>query len=93
MKNLSQRYLEEFKNFSASYKSQLSERSQDERKMKSIIAQHNLDIDSLQRRLKEIDALIDKMKHANVNLTSLLADKKAKTNYLQQEKKSLDEIL
>ncbi|KAJ5472085.1 hypothetical protein N7539_008654 [Penicillium diatomitis] len=72
---------------------QLSERSQDERKINSMIAQHNLEIDSFQRRLKERDASIDKLKETDTKLTSLLAEEKAKSGYLEQEKKSLDEKL
>jgi chromosome segregation ATPase len=72
---------------------QLSERSQDERKMNSIVAQHNLDIDSLQRNLKERDGAIDKMRATTANLTSLLAVEKAKSDCLEKERKSLDEMV
>jgi chromosome segregation ATPase len=69
----------------------LSERSQDERKMSSMIAQHNLEIDSFQRKLKERDASIDKLKESDAKLTSLLSDEKAKRGYLENDKKSLEE--
>ncbi|KAJ5275574.1 hypothetical protein N7505_004119 [Penicillium chrysogenum] len=70
---------------------QLSERSQDERRMTSIIAQHNLDIGSLQRRLTERDTSVDEMKATTANLESLLAKEQTKSVCLETEKKSLDE--
>ncbi|CAG8090648.1 unnamed protein product [Penicillium nalgiovense] len=75
----------------AQIQTQLSERSQDERRMNSIIAQHNLDIGSLQRRLKERDTSVDEMKATTANLESLLAKEQAKSVCLETEKKSLDE--
>lgn len=72
---------------------QLSERAQDERRMNSIIAQHNLDIGFLQRRLKERDTLVDEMKATTANLTSLLVNEQAKSVCLETEKKWLDETM
>lgn len=69
----------------------LSERSQDERKISAMIAQHNLEIDSFQTKLKERDASIDKLKESNAKLTRLLSDENAKRGYLEKDKKSLEE--
>lgn len=72
---------------------QLSERSQDERKMSSLVAQHNLEIGSLQRKFKERDGAINKMRATHANLTSLLAVEQTKSDCLEKEKKSLDETM
>ncbi|KAJ6132009.1 hypothetical protein N7471_007224 [Penicillium samsonianum] len=70
-----------------------SQRSQDERKMSSLVAQHNLDIGSLQRKFKERDGAINKMRATHANLTSLLAVEQTKSDCLEKEKKSLDETM
>ncbi|OQE41455.1 hypothetical protein PENCOP_c005G06439 [Penicillium coprophilum] len=72
---------------------QLLARCQDEKKTKSMIAQHNLEIDSFQIRLKERDASINELKESDATLASRLADEKAKSAHLEQDKKSLDEKL
>ncbi|KAJ9489337.1 hypothetical protein VN97_g3948 [Penicillium thymicola] len=72
---------------------QLSERSQDEKRMSSIITQHNLDIGSLQRRLKERDTSVDEMKATTANLTNLLTKEQEKSVCLEREKKSLEEAM
>ncbi|KAJ5158525.1 uncharacterized protein N7500_008176 [Penicillium coprophilum] len=69
---------------------QLSARSQDEKSTKSMIAQHNLKIDSFQIMLKEKDASINELKKSDATLASRLADEEAKSKHLEQDKKSLD---
>ena len=69
----------------------LSERSQDAKKMDSMITQHNSDIDSLQKRLKERETTIVNLKETHETLNGLLAFEKAKRGDLEQDKKSLDE--
>lgn len=70
---------------------QLSERAQNEGRMNSIIAQHNLEIGSLQRRLEARDQSVDEMKATTTDLESRLAEEQAKSVCLETEKKSLDE--
>ncbi|CAG8036040.1 unnamed protein product [Penicillium olsonii] len=70
---------------------QLSERAQSEGRMNSMIAQHNLEIDSLQSKLKASDQSVDKMKATTTDLESRLAEEQAKSVCLETEKKSLDE--
>ncbi|KAJ5324166.1 hypothetical protein N7476_002766 [Penicillium atrosanguineum] len=79
------------KELQSQIQAQLLEKSSDEKNMNSMVEKHNLDIDSLQRRLKESDGVTGNIKATNVNLTSLLAVEKTKTGRLEEEKKSLDE--
>lgn len=71
----------------------LSERSQHERNMSSMIAQHNIDLNSLERKLKERDASIGEMAATIAELENLLSDEQTKTATLKAEKKSLDETV
>ncbi|KAJ5293736.1 hypothetical protein N7508_008557 [Penicillium antarcticum] len=79
--------------FQSQIQTQLSERSQDEKKMSSMVAKHNLEISFLQKKLKESDGTIDQMKTTHVNLTSLLDVEQRKSGSLEKEKKSLDETM